>query len=84
LIALFSIIFPYFQHNRGKKIWTLFFLPAALFSISVPLMMMGGLPRPTIAVCLVVFGFWTLYKRGKKRWDPTQLSVLEHEFTKGK
>ena len=84
LIALFSIIFPYFQHNRGKKIWTLFFLPAALFSISVPLMMMGGIPRPTIAVCLVVFGFWTLYKRGKKRWDPTQLSVLEHEFTKGK
>lgn len=84
LIALFSIIFPYFQHNRGKKIWTLFFLPAALFSISVPLMMMGGIPRPTIAVCLVVFGFWTLYKRGKKGWDPTQLSVLEHEFTKGK
>ncbi len=84
LIALFSIIFPYFQHNRGKKIWTLFFLPAALFSISVPLMMMGGIPRPTIAVCLVVFGFWTLYKRGKKGWDPAQLSVLEHEFTKGK
>jgi len=84
LIAFFSIIFPYFQHSRGKKLWTLFFLPAALFSISVPLMMMGGVPRPTIAVCLIVFGFWTLYKRGKMGWDPAQLAVLDRESTKGK
>jgi putative tricarboxylic transport membrane protein len=84
LIAFFSILFPYFQHSRGKRLWTLFYLPTALFSISVPLMMMGGIPRPTIAGCLIVFGFWILYKRGKTGWDPAQLAVLEHEITEGK
>ena len=84
MIAFYSMIFPYFQHSRGKKKWTLFYLPAALFSISVPLMMMGGIPRPTIAVCLIVFGFWTIYKRAKAGWDPAQLAVLEREVTKGK
>ena len=84
LIAFFSIIFPYFQHSRGKRIWTLFYLPTALISISAPLMMMGGIPRPTIAGCLIVFSFWILYKRAKTGWDPAQLAVLEHEIAEGK
>ena len=84
LIAFFSIIFPYFRHRRGKGQWTLFFLPAALFSISVPMMMMGGIPRPTIAVCLIFTGLWLLYKRGKAGWDPAQLAVMKQEVTEGK
>ena len=84
LIAFFSIMFPYFRHRRGKTKWTLFFLPSALFLISVPLMMMGGIPRSTIAVCLTVIGFWILYKRGKAGWDPMQLAVVKHEVTEGK
>ena len=84
LIAFFSVIFPYFRHRRGKTQWTLFFLPAALFSISVPMMMMGGIPRPTIAVCLIFTGLWLLYKRGKAGWDPAQLAVMKQEVTEGK
>jgi len=84
LIAFFSMIFPYFRHRRGKSQWTLFFLPAALFSISVPMMMMGGIPRPTIAVCLIFTGLWLLYKRGKAGWDPAQLAVMKQEVTEGK
>ena len=84
LIAFFSIIFPYFRHKRGKTKWALFFLPAALFSISVPLVMMGGIPRPTIAVCLTLTGLWLLYKRGKAGWDPAQLAVMKQEISEGK
>jgi len=83
LIAFFSIVFPYFRHRRGKSKWTLFFLPASLFSISVPLTMMGGIPRPTIAVCLILIGCWILYKRGKAGWDPAQLAVVNYEVTEG-
>ncbi len=83
LIAFFSIIFPYFRHKRGKTKWALFFLPAVLFSISVPLMMMGGIPRPTIAVCLTLIGLWLLYKRGKAGWDPAQLAVMKQEISEG-
>ncbi len=83
LIAFFSIIFPYFRHKRGKTKWALFFLPAVLFSISVPLMMMGGIPRPTIALCLTLIGLWLLYKRGKSGWDPAQLAVMKQEISEG-
>ncbi|MFK5980536.1 MAG: tripartite tricarboxylate transporter permease [Rhizobiaceae bacterium] len=73
LIAFFSVVFPYFQNKRGRSKWTLFYLPFALFTISVPLLMMGGIPRPTIAIGLIAFGVWTLFKRYKAGWDPAQL-----------
>ena len=68
IIALFSAVFPVFQQHRGRKKWTLFYMPFACVAASVPLYMMGGIPRPIIATIVVVFGAWTLFRRWQSGW----------------
>ncbi|MAO55703.1 MAG: Tat pathway signal protein [Rhodospirillaceae bacterium] len=81
IIALFSAVFPWFQSVRGKQKWTLFYLPGVCFAASVPLFMMGGIPRPIIACVLIAVGLWVLYRRWRNGW------VLEayegHEIKEG-
>jgi len=83
LVALFSAAFPLFQAHRGRKRWTLFYLPAACVVVSVPLFMMGGIPRPAIATIVLLFGAWTLWKRWKSGWalDPRQAEA--HVLSEG-
>ncbi|MBT4700998.1 MAG: Tat pathway signal protein [Rhodospirillaceae bacterium] len=70
IIAIFSALFPLFQgHRNQKRFWTLFYLPAACFAISLPLIMMGGTVRPTLAVIVFCFGAYQLWQRKQNGWQ---------------
>ncbi len=68
IVAGFSCVFPLFQHHRGKKKWTLFYLPVCCFAVALPLFMMGGYTRPVIAVLVIAYGGWTLWRRYRAGW----------------
>ncbi|UCH75724.1 MAG: tripartite tricarboxylate transporter permease [Rhodospirillales bacterium] len=76
-IAVFSAIFPWYQKARGRKTWTLLFLPVLFLAIAPPLFMMGGVPRPAVGGILVAAGAWILFSRHRKGWklEPPE----EHE-----
>ena len=57
-----------FQAHRGRKKWTLVFLPAACFAVSVPLYMMGGIVRPVVATVVLAYGAFTLWRRARGGW----------------
>jgi hypothetical protein len=67
-----------FQAQLGKRKWTLFYLPVACMAVSVPLFMMGGVPRPIIAALLAGFGLWTLYRRWRSGWRFETPNQPEH------
>ncbi len=76
IVAVFSALFPLFQEHRGKFKWTLFYLPFACFAVSLPLYLMGGVARPVIAVIVLGFGAYTLWKRWKSGWKLTAYQEL--------
>jgi putative tricarboxylic transport membrane protein len=77
IIGLFSIVFPWYQKARGRKSWTLGFLPALCLALSPPLFMMGGIARPAVGGLLIAAGLWLLFSRHRQGWrlDPPE----EHE-----
>lgn len=77
IIAAFSMVFPWYQKQRGRKVWTLAFLPALCLVLAPPLFMMGGLPRPIVGGLLVAGGLWLLFNHYRRGWklEPPQ----EHE-----
>ncbi|WP_136659258.1 tripartite tricarboxylate transporter permease [Nitratireductor sp. XY-223] len=56
LLAAFSIFFPSYQKHRGKAAWTKYYPPALLFVMALPVFMMPGFIRPSIAVAMAVGG----------------------------
>jgi len=68
LLACFSLVFPWFQRERGKKKWTLVYIPAMCFVLSAPLFFMGGLVRPGLSAVLVAFGGYLLWQRNREGW----------------
>ena len=58
MVSIFSIGFSIYQRDRGKKAWTLFYPPALMLMLTIPLVMMGGLVRPAIAGLLTVFALY--------------------------
>ena len=68
IIALFSMLFPWYQKHRGQKAWTLGFLPALCLALAPPLFMMGGLPRPILGGLLIAGGLWLLFKHYRQGW----------------
>ncbi len=68
IIAVFSAFFPWFQASRSKKKWTLFYLPLGCLAGSLPLYMMGGVPRPIFATLVLCYGAHALWKRWKSGW----------------
>jgi putative tricarboxylic transport membrane protein len=68
VIAVFSMVFPWYQKQRGRKAWTLGFLPALCLALAPPLFMMGGIPRPVVGGLLVAVGAWLLWGRWRSGW----------------
>ena len=68
IIAIFSAVFPWFQAKSSTQKWTLFYLPAACFAVSVPLYMMGGVPRPVLATIVLGYGLFTVWQRARGGW----------------
>jgi putative tricarboxylic transport membrane protein len=73
VVALFSAAFPWFQSVRGKKAWTLFYLPFACFAVCVPLTMMAvqnaSIPRGVIAAVVFASGAYVLWQRWRAGWS---------------
>ena len=67
-VVIFSAAYPLFQAHYGTRKWTLFYQPAACLAVALPLVMMGGVPRPILATLVAGFGLWTLYRRWQNGW----------------
>ena len=68
IIAVFSIVFPWYQHQRSRQQWTLLFIPALPLALATPLIMMGGMVRPVIGAGLIVLGLYLLWRRHSSGW----------------
>lgn len=68
ILALFSLIYPWFQRARGRRKWTLGYAPALAIALALPLFLMGGWVRPIVALALLVFGIGLIWRRGRDGW----------------
>ena len=68
LLSAFSLGFPWFQRDRGKKKWTLVYIPLMAIVLACPLLFMDGIVRTVLAVVLLVWGIYALWKRNKGGW----------------
>ena len=64
IVAVFSMIFPVYQKHRDTgSLLERFFSPLVLFSLSLPLFMMGGFLRTTLAVAAIAVSSFILWRR---------------------
>ncbi len=64
IVAVFSMIFPVYQKHRDTgSLLERFFSPLVLFSLSLPLFMMGGFVRTTLAVAAIAVSGFILWRR---------------------
>ena len=68
ILSAFSIFFPAFQHNSGKKLWTLWFIPVFCIILTIPMVMMEGIVRPIVGVGLLSYGIYMLVHRYRAGW----------------
>ena len=68
ILAVFSLIYPWFQRARGSQKWTLAYAPALTIALALPLFLMGGWVRPIAAAGLVVFGLHLIWRRWRAGW----------------
>ena len=69
ILGAFSIFFPHYQKLRGKVRWTLIYPSAMAICLAVPLFMMGGAVRPTIASVMIMFSLWLLWRHQQRGWE---------------
>jgi len=62
IASVFSIGFSWYQAQRGKKVWTLWYAPALLLAMTIPLFMMGGSVRSIIAGLMIVLALILMVK----------------------
>jgi putative tricarboxylic transport membrane protein len=79
ILAVFSLIYPWFQRARGKRKWTLAYAPALAISLSLPLFLMGGWVRPIAAAALLLFGAGLILRRWRDGW---KLEAGDQEVTR--
>ncbi|HEX3710576.1 MAG TPA: tripartite tricarboxylate transporter permease [Pseudolabrys sp.] len=79
ILAVFSLIYPWFQRARGKRKWTLAYAPALAISLSLPLLLMGGWVRPIAAAALLLFGAGLIRRRWRDGW---KLEAGDQEVTR--
>ena len=64
IVAIFSMIFPIYQKHRDTgSLLERVFSPLVLLSLSLPLFMMGGLLRTTLAVAAIAISSSILWRR---------------------
>ena len=67
IIALFSTMFPLFQKQRGSgSMLERLYSPLLLLALSVPLFMMGGMFRTSLAVLAILGGGYILMRQRAK------------------
>ncbi|MEP3046441.1 MAG: tripartite tricarboxylate transporter permease [Roseibium sp.] len=70
LLGCFSLLFPYYQKQAKTAVWARFFVPALLIVQSIPVLMMPGIVRPSVAIIMAVTGLVMAAYRLKFRGDP--------------
>ena len=80
ILAAFSVFFPKYQDDRGRKKWTLFYPALISFGLSVPIFMMGGEVRPVVGVGLVAVGCYFLFKQHRKGWQVDPRDAEAHHL----
>jgi putative tricarboxylic transport membrane protein len=83
MIAAFSTAFPWYQKHRGRRKWTLFFMPAMALSLSLPLALMEGVFRPSVAAALFLTGVFLLYRRHRGGWALDPSLANDHQLREG-
>ena len=64
IVAIFSMIFPIYQKHRDTgSLLERIFSPLVLLSLSLPLFMMGGLLRTTLALAAIAISSSVLWRR---------------------
>jgi len=69
IIAVFSAAYPAFQAQRTNRKWTLLYFPAVCLAVSVPLIMMGGIPRPILGGASILLAIVTIIRRHRQGWQ---------------
>ena len=63
IVAVFSAAFPWYQKARVRGVgWTPFYAPAMLFAIALPLSLMDGFFRPSLAVLAVLLALFLTWR----------------------
>ena len=68
LLGFFSMLFPWYQKMRGKARWTLIYPSAMLLCLGIPLFMMQGIFRPSLALVIIAFGLWLFWRHWRNGW----------------
>jgi len=81
-LGLFSMFFPKYQNERGKRKWTLVYPSLIAIGLSVPLFMMGGTVRPVLAGGLIIMAGYFLWSHHRNGWllegiDTPPVSITE-------
>ena len=64
VIALFSVIFPIYQKQRGTgSMLEKLYSPMMLLALGTPLFMMGGVLRTSLAIAAVTIGAYLVWRR---------------------
>lgn len=66
IVAAFSLVFPWYQAHRGRRRWTLLYIPALMAMLALPMALMQGATRPVIAVALVAGAAYLLVRRAQR------------------
>jgi putative tricarboxylic transport membrane protein len=62
-LALFSAAFPWYQSARARgDRWTAFYAPALMVALCLPLAMMGGWFRSSLAMLALGLGLWLAWR----------------------
>ncbi|MDH3743340.1 MAG: hypothetical protein OER56_17250, partial [Hyphomicrobiales bacterium] len=72
IVALFSAAFPHFQQSlaEGRR-WVRYYVPAMLTCVALPLMMMGSIVRPVLALICIATAGYLLYRSRRPAKSPT-------------
>lgn len=66
LLTVFSLLFPLYQRDVGKRLWTRYYTPALFAALAAPLAFMGGYVRPVLSTILLVIAVVLLVRPAAK------------------
>jgi putative tricarboxylic transport membrane protein len=68
VLAVFSLVYPWYQRGQHTQRWTLLYLPLLLIGVAPSLFMMSGVVRPVVGGALLLFACTLLWRRARSGW----------------
>jgi putative tricarboxylic transport membrane protein len=62
MLTVFSLLFPLYQRDAGKRIWARYYTPALFAALALPLALMGGYVRPVFGAILLIAAVFMLVR----------------------